>query len=103
MPYVDIPDHVSLWYTTNCFTANVGGFDPVKPSIMMLHPNFMDSSWLSNQFHDPRLDDHYNLIAFDLRACGKSKCPSSDLHDSWVDAADLAFAHQVSTPEVDRS
>ncbi|KZP13057.1 alpha/beta-hydrolase [Athelia psychrophila] len=76
-------------------TANVGGFDPSKSSILMLHPMLMDSSWLANQLDDPRLDDCYNLIAFDLRACGKSKCGPSDAHDSWVNAADLAFAHQA--------
>ncbi|KAG7096602.1 hypothetical protein E1B28_004019 [Marasmius oreades] len=65
-----------------------------KPTIMMLHPTFLDSSWLSNQFGDPRLDQHYNLIAFDMRVCGRSRCKSSGMHDSWVDAADLAFCHQ---------
>ncbi|KAF7978309.1 hypothetical protein HWV62_913 [Athelia sp. TMB] len=96
MPYINVDHHTSLWYTTNSFlTANVGGFDPAKSTILMLHPMFLDSSWLASQFDDPRLDDHYNLIAFDLRVCGQSKCKPSDVHDSWVDAADLAFAHQV--------
>ncbi|KZP02218.1 hypothetical protein FIBSPDRAFT_704396, partial [Athelia psychrophila] len=51
MPYISINDHDSLWYTTNShsMTANVGGFDPSKSSILMLHPMLMDSSWLANQ------------------------------------------------------
>lgn len=102
MPYINVDDHASLWYTTNSLTANVGGFDPSKSSVLMLHPMLMDSSWLANQFNDPGLDDNYNLIAFDLRACGKSKCRPSDTHDSWVDAADLAFAHQVRALICDR-
>ena len=44
---------------------------------------------------DPRLNDRYNIIAFDMRSCGKSFARPSGKHDIWVDAADLAFAHLV--------
>uniref|UniRef100_A0A0W0G494 Putative alpha/beta-hydrolase n=1 Tax=Moniliophthora roreri TaxID=221103 RepID=A0A0W0G494_MONRR len=97
MPYVDLyseDDWTSIFYTTNSAFGNVSGFDPEKPTIMMLHPAFLDSSWLDNQFGDPRLDNNFNLIAFDMRVCGKSSCRPSGRHDSWVDAADLAFCHQ---------
>ncbi|KAK7060144.1 hypothetical protein VNI00_000908 [Paramarasmius palmivorus] len=70
MPYVDFfsdDDWVSIYYTTNSPFGNVGGFDPEKPTIMMLHPTFLDSSWLNDQFGDPRLDKNFNLIAFDMR------------------------------------
>ncbi|KAF4574927.1 hypothetical protein EYR36_006279 [Pleurotus pulmonarius] len=95
MPYVDLyssDDYAALWYTTNTPYNNVGGFDPSKPSIMILHPMFLCSKWLDNQFGDFRLDYGYNLIAFDMRVAGKSVCRPSGKHDSWVDAADLAFA-----------
>jgi pimeloyl-ACP methyl ester carboxylesterase len=98
MPYIDIvspDDYVSLWYQTNALYSNVGSFDRAKPTVMMLHPLFLDSTWLV-QFYDTRLDSKYNIIAFDMRVCGKSKCRPSALHDSWVEAADLAYAHQVS-------
>ncbi|KAJ8086110.1 hypothetical protein AAF712_008282 [Marasmius tenuissimus] len=97
MPYVDLysdDDYASIFYTTNTDFGNVGGFDPEKPTILMLHPTFLDSSWLSNQFGDPRLDRNFNLIAFDMRVCGRSTCKPSGVHDSWVDAADLGYCHQ---------
>ncbi|KAH9991438.1 hypothetical protein BJV77DRAFT_1007432 [Russula vinacea] len=80
MPYVDLPnahdDYASLWYITNSATGTVGGFDPSKPTVLLLHPQFLDTSWLSAQFEDPRLSTNYNLIA-------------------WTDAADVAFALEV--------
>ncbi|GLB33430.1 putative alpha beta-hydrolase [Lyophyllum shimeji] len=98
MPYVDLhcaDDYASIFYTTNTPHGNVGGFDPRKPSIIILHPLFLDSTWLHLQFGDPRLTSNYNLIAFDMRVAGKSVARLSAHHDSWVDAADLAFCHQA--------
>jgi len=98
MPYIDLQsadDYASIWYTTNSPFGNVGGFDPEKPTIIILHPTFLDSTWLHNQFGDPRLDSAFNLIAFDMRVCGRSTCRPSGRHDSWVEAADLAFAVQA--------
>ena len=40
MPYVDLvsgDDYASIWYDTNAPNGNVGGFDPNKPTIVMLH------------------------------------------------------------------
>ncbi|KAJ7934783.1 hypothetical protein B0H13DRAFT_1572558, partial [Mycena leptocephala] len=42
-----------------------------------------------------KLGCNFNLIAFDMRVAGKSVCSPSGKHDSWVDAADLAFCHQA--------
>ncbi|OJA07769.1 hypothetical protein AZE42_02984 [Rhizopogon vesiculosus] len=98
MPYIDIPskdDYVSLWYTTNSTYGNVGAFDPERPTCILLHPTFLDSSWLIRHFDDPRLSQDYNLIAFDQRTSGVSRCRPSPLHDSYVDAADLAMACQA--------
>ncbi|KAJ7762816.1 Alpha/Beta hydrolase protein [Mycena maculata] len=98
MPFVDLhsaEDFASISYITNSFLGNVGGFDPQKPTVCILPPTFLDSSWLYSQFNDPRLDADYNLIAFDMRVAGKSECRHSGKHDSWVDAADLAFCHQA--------
>ncbi|KAK7061358.1 Alpha/Beta hydrolase protein [Favolaschia claudopus] len=94
MPFVDLhssDDFASIFYTSNSFSGNVGGFDPAKPTVCILHPTFLDSSWLYPQFNDPRLDSEFNLIAFDMRVAGKSECRSSGRHDSWVEAADLAL------------
>lgn len=99
MPYVDLSardDYASIWYTTNSPFGNVGSFDCEKPTIILLHPMFLDSTWHVTQFGDPRLDNGYNLIAFDMRVCGMSAGRPSGQHDSWVEAADLAFCHQVS-------
>lgn len=97
MPVVDLhsqDDFASIFYTTNTTFNNVSAFDPEKPTIIVLHPLFLDSTWLDNQFCDPRLSGHYNVIAFDMRTCGRSRCRSSGRHDSWVDSADLAFCCQ---------
>ncbi|CAK5262666.1 unnamed protein product [Mycena citricolor] len=97
MPFVDLQssnDFASIFYQTNSPSGNVGGFDPSKPLVCILHPTFLDSSWVYSQFEDPRLDSEFNLIAFDMRVAGKSECRTSGKHDSWVDAADLALCHQ---------
>ncbi|EKM59592.1 uncharacterized protein PHACADRAFT_250189 [Phanerochaete carnosa HHB-10118-sp] len=44
------------------------------------------------QVEDPRLRNHYNMIVFDTRITGKSRCRYSGKHDLWVTAADLAHA-----------
>ncbi|KAH9059307.1 alpha/beta-hydrolase [Lactarius vividus] len=95
MPYVDLvsrDDYVSIWYTTNSRHNCVGTFDPTKPTIILLHPFSLDSSWLGHALGNPRLNEDYNMIAFDLRFSGKTiERPNARL-DCWVQAADLAFA-----------
>ncbi|TFK21839.1 alpha/beta-hydrolase [Coprinopsis marcescibilis] len=94
MPYVDLyssDDYASIYYRTTSNYDNVGGFDPDKPTLMILHPLLLDSTWLDNQLGDPRLYLHYNIIAFDMRSMGQSNCKPSAKHDSWVDAADLGL------------
>ncbi|KAH8118544.1 alpha/beta-hydrolase [Phellopilus nigrolimitatus] len=98
MPYIDFvskEDRVSLWYITNTRMGGIGDFDPARPVVVMLHPLFLDVTWLTTQFEDPRLSRRYNIIAFDMRSCGKSSSRPSGAHDTWVDAADLAFALQA--------
>jgi len=98
MPYVDIAqgtDFASLWYITNSPTGHVSSFDPDKPTVILLHPFFLDSTWLDSQFCDPRLNEDYNLIAFDQRAAGRTLSRPNGKQDSWTDAADLAFACHV--------
>src|SRR6267154_3459691 len=98
MPYIDIPsrdDYVSIWYITNSVYGNVGSFDPERPTCILLHPLFLDSSWLIRHFDDPRLSQDYNLIAFDQRTCGRSRCRPIQWHDHYVDAADIAMVCQV--------
>ncbi|KAF5322175.1 hypothetical protein D9619_001071 [Psilocybe cf. subviscida] len=93
MPWVDLSsqiDYASIYYTTNTYTANVSGFDPDKATIVVLHPIFLDSTWLELQLGDERLYRNYNLIAFDMRCAGQSHCRPSASHDNWVNAADLA-------------
>lgn len=99
MPFVDLPnahdDYASLWYITNSPTGTVGGFDPDKATVVLLHPMFLDSSWLTAQFEDPRLTTEYNLIAFDARHAGRTTSRLNAAQDGWTDAADLAFALQT--------
>ena len=98
MPYVDLvssDDYVSIWYTTNSRHNSVSTFDPTKPTIILLHPFSLDSSWLGHTLGDPRLDEDYNMIAFDLRFSGKTIERPNVRLDCWVQAADLAFACEV--------
>ena len=98
MPYVDIPgtdDYACIYYTTNTIYSNVGGFDPEKPTVIILHPVFLCTRWLQNHFGDQRLADNYNLIAFDNRVSGRSHSKPTGRYDPWVDAADLAYCIQV--------
>lgn len=95
MPFVDIAtkdDYASLWYWTNTCNNNVGIFDPARPVLVLLHPAGLDSSWMQPQVEDPRLYNNYNIIMFDTRITGKSRCRYSGKHDLWVTAADLAQA-----------
>ena len=95
MPFVDIvskDDYVSLWYNTNTFNNNVGIFDPTKPTLVLLHPAGLDSSWMQPQTEDPRLHNAYNMIMFDTRITGPSETRYTGKYDLWVAAADLAHA-----------
>ena len=98
MPYVDLvsgDDYASIWYDTNAPNGNVGGFDPNKPTIVMLHPLFLDSTWLYPQMDDHRLNSQFNIIVFDTRSTGKSISRPTGKYDLWVTAADLAFCFHV--------
>ncbi|KAH8105492.1 Alpha/Beta hydrolase protein [Cristinia sonorae] len=95
MPFVDLvakDDFASLWYSTNTACRNVGGFDPTRPTIVMLHPLHVDSTWLYPQLDDPRLTNKFNIITFDTRITGASVCRFSGMYDLYVAAADIAHA-----------
>jgi pimeloyl-ACP methyl ester carboxylesterase len=78
------------------FTTGDGQLPPPdKPTIVMLHPLYLNSSWLWGQMDDPRLNSIYNIIAFDTRTSGKSMSSPSGMYDTWVQAADLALCFQV--------
>ena len=75
--------------------VTTGGFDPNKPTVVMLHPLFLDSSWLYPQMDDHRLNSQFNIIVFDTRSTGKSISRPTGKYDLWVTAADLAFCFHV--------
>lgn len=92
MPTVSISHELELNYICNAPSNDPLRFDHSRPTIVLLHGCWVDSSWLKYHFNDPRLVDHYNLIGFDARACGQTKSPILPSRDSWVDASDLAVA-----------
>ncbi|KAF9535016.1 alpha/beta-hydrolase [Crepidotus variabilis] len=97
MPFVDIhssDDYVAIHYVTNTNFSNVSGLNPDKPTLVILHPAFLDSSWIDLQMNDENLGVHYNIVAFDMRSSGRSSSRPSGRHDTWVDAADLALCFQ---------
>ncbi|EKM80253.1 hypothetical protein AGABI1DRAFT_39382 [Agaricus bisporus var. burnettii JB137-S8] len=96
MPFIDLhskDDFVSIFYITNSEFGNVGGFDPEKPTVLILHPVFLDLQWIDNHWGDPRIYQNCNLIAFDMRCSGRSVSRPSARHDNWVEAADIALCH----------
>lgn len=96
MPWCDIvslSERVSIWYYTNSLSGNVGSLDRSKETILLIHPYFMDSSWMRLQFHDPNLKSRYNLIAYDTRNHGLTQNTPTGKLDIWVNAADIAFLH----------
>ncbi|KAH9998107.1 hypothetical protein BJV74DRAFT_767974 [Russula compacta] len=98
MPYVDIAqgnDFASSWYITNSPIGHVRSFNPDKPTIIFLHPFFLDLRWLDAPFGNPRLDEDYNLIAFDQCTAGWTLSQPNGKQDSWTDAVDLEFACQA--------
>ncbi|KAF9649317.1 alpha/beta-hydrolase [Thelephora ganbajun] len=97
MPYIDLlhpSEAVSIWYTSSSRLGTVNSLLPDKPTIVMLHPLYLNSSWLWCQMDDPRLNSSYNIIAFDTRTSGKSMSTPSGMYDTWVQAADLALCFQ---------
>ena len=100
MPYIDLlhpSDVVSIWYTSSSRLGTVNSLRPDKPTIVMLHPLYLNSSWLWGQMDDPRLNGAFNIIAFDTRTSGKSMSTPSGMYDTWVQAADLALCFQVAS------
>jgi hypothetical protein len=99
MPYIDLlhpSDVVSIWYSSSSRLGTVNSLKADKPTIVMLHPLYLNSSWLWGQLDDPRLNGAFNIIAFDTRTSGKSMSAPSGMYDTWVQAADLALCFQVS-------
>ena len=99
MPFVDLlhpSDVVSIWYTSSSQLGTVNSLKPDKPTIVMLHPLYLNSTWLWGQMDDQRLDTAFNIVAFDTRTSGKSISTPSGMYDTWVQAADLALCFQVS-------
>ena len=99
MPYIDLisgDDYASIWYNTNSPAMTVSGFDPSKPTLVMLHPFFLDSTWTHPQLDDHRLNANFNIIVFDTRTTGKSLFRHGGRYDLWVNAADLAHCFYVS-------
>lgn len=98
MPYIDLlhpSDAVSIWYISSSRLGTVNSLRPDIPTIVMLHPLYLNSSWLWSQMDDPRLNSSYNIVAFDTRTSGKSMSAPSGMYDTWVQAADLALCFQV--------
>lgn len=98
MPFIDLlhpSDAVSIWYTSSSQLGTVNSLHPDRPTVVLLHPLYLNSSWLWGQMDDPRLNSAYNLIAFDTRTSGKSMSAPSGMYDTWVQAADLALCFQV--------
>lgn len=93
MPFLDLSkDKISIWYITNLKNDNIANLDRSKPTILMIHGMFLNTRFLAPQFNDPRLSDNFNLVAYDMLSCGKTKNPVMPQHDLWCDAA---LIHQI--------
>ena len=99
MPWLDLvsrSDWCSIWYISNGKLGTTASFDVTKPTVLLLHPVFLDSSWLRAQLDDARLNEGYNLITMDSRCHGRTKSTPSGRHDIWSEVADVAFFCHVS-------
>ncbi|GAA6015580.1 hypothetical protein JCM10207_008134 [Rhodosporidiobolus poonsookiae] len=89
MPYVNLPGSVSLWYELHPPSdANTS-----KPSLLLLAPTFMDSTFL-----DPYVEqfkDDYSICTLELRSCGRSRNPVTADYDFTVSAADIALTMEA--------
>ncbi|KAF8491299.1 hypothetical protein JB92DRAFT_1273815 [Gautieria morchelliformis] len=95
MPFCDISNDKSLHYITNTPQGDALDLNPDKAVILLLPHNVTDVTWLREQFRDPRLSSRYNLVGIDLPHLGRSKAPVNAKQDAWVDAADIAMAHEL--------
>lgn len=94
MPFVAIAeDGIELSYRTNFPDDDVTRLDPNLPTILLLHPLFLDSTFVEPQFAHFRAG--YNLIAFDQVSAGQTRAPLDYTRDAWADAALLARAHEL--------
>lgn len=96
-----LDDWISIWYYTNSHNGWTTAFDKNKPTAVLMHPPFLDSTWMRFQASDPLIQDHYNILAYDMRCSGCTKNQPSGRHDLWTDTADLAMLLQVRTLETD--
>lgn len=99
MPWLDLvsrSDWCSIWYISNGPTGQTSSFDGAKPTVLLMHPDYLDTTWLRAQLDDARLSEGYNLVAMDTRCHGRTKSTPSGRHDIWVEAADVAFFCHVS-------
>lgn len=72
-----------------------------KPWLLVIHPVWVDLTWLRSITQDDDFLELYNIITFDQRDHGRTQsalCPTTDFNTM---AADLAFAMQkLSLPPV---
>ncbi|CAN8100556.1 unnamed protein product [Discula destructiva] len=70
--------------------ANGGGFDPSKPTFVMINGMYMCSSIFSQQFDDARLAAAANLLAIEPPGTGATWCMTTE-HWTYWDAAAMAL------------
>ncbi|KWU45744.1 alpha/beta-hydrolase [Rhodotorula sp. JG-1b] len=87
MPHVQLPGEVRLYYEFRSAASDLG--DSTKPSVILLAPCFLDSTFLEPYVEALRKD--YAVTTVELRGQGRTIGGASPNYDYWVAAADLAF------------
>ena len=85
MPHVQLPGDVRIYYEFRSAASDLG--DSTKPSVILLAPCGLDSTFLEPYVEALRED--YAVTTVELRGQGRTIGGASPNYDYWVAAADL--------------
>ncbi|KEI37783.1 uncharacterized protein L969DRAFT_601776 [Mixia osmundae IAM 14324] len=104
MPYLDLPEQgVSFWYRlygqSDTLADKDAAIDPLKPTVLFVHPTFLGLNFFESVFRDRQMRDNLNIVLLDLRLHGRTRSEVDARHDLFVTAADLAhFMAELDVP-----
>lgn len=85
MPHVQLPGDARIYYEFRSAASDLA--DSTKPSVILLAPCFLDSTFLEPYVDALRED--YAVTTVELRGQGRTTGGASPNYDYWVGAADL--------------
>ncbi|KAF8527054.1 alpha/beta-hydrolase [Gautieria morchelliformis] len=93
MPLFDAPSGARIHYMVPSSPDHSETIDPSKPTVVLLHPVFLDSHFFAKQYGDARLARGYNLASLDHHYHGQTEAELDDKpYDFNLVAEDLLYA-----------